>query len=1308
MLKKGAIYVDGISSLPSDRKTFIKFKPLFLKSFSFFAILLILFSFILPVSAAWADDEEILNNGLNNFYGGEKDSNGFMDAYDKADKEWRENEDKAKFSYLFHRLLDTAYMNDVDHAYAGDGGSVPEDKKICHTDDPNSGTPLYHNCDIPNLTTEFLQDLVSLISDDGMATRGATRESAKVFLPEIGLPSSIVKEGVPVKASERHKKYTGLELFGYTFPLSSYNGEWDHIKVMTSARAMSNFGLMDNVKMGGKAIVDGISAGFKQGMDNFGDAFSQGDFIGMATSLYSGFVSGAEAAASTAVLTILDSSDLNVANSYGWYRVNYPKTLYNARQLSQTELSAIATQNVADLLASLKPDSAKTPKEFLEVQNPPRKLKENIPGCVITHWVKGKESDKKVDKVPSPNQEDCNSLVANYKKQKLEAEGKWNADGLEKAETRDEWKKDNAKYFNMAEKYPIDITLADTGNDKNDINAFIAAWPAAYEKGLSKHLDAEQNSLFGKWKENIINKAFEHLSKFIKVKPSRNFNAPYMRFVCVDENGKDKKNGKDFVWLYNEDGVLNPSCKKVRPPVQGALFGDGYNSGVTAPIDTRRAQYSFDFADILAKHPLFFGVNYLIESFARINLNVSSFATRISNTFLNLSMTPVLDFFKINDLIVSLVESFKNSIFLPLAFMVIAASAIMILIKTFTTGNFKQGFINVFTTLFIFFIALILLEYPRQLVNAMDSVPSYLQSVIMAVIFDAGKDSDDILCKANNNVGESVEGFNGKALGFQPTEASRTLMCENWRVFALTPWVQGQWGASLDDLNDKNMLNTNKELVGNGTVDLGNGQKMNNWALYQLQTSLSGTSTTEDRSRPTGVIDPNFYRIVDLQMGPNNGEASDGRYVSSWVGGTIYRTTVTFLGAIMSVVGAVTIILYSITLIQVSVVSSLMLIALPFVLLIGLHPTAGKGKLVKYIWTLISLILQRVVLVTLLALMFSLIIAISNTSTNFVMVAFLEIVICVAFLIFKKDLLHMFSFGASKASEALKEKVKSSSVLPQSVRNQINFSKARTKGFVGGAIAGGVSAVRGGNMKFSDIGRAALNSGTEARRAAYQKSYNTERRRHGFGFYNTAKKAYDVAAEQAREEVTKKVSEHFSELDKYFEEGGNEAILDTKTATPKQLRRISKISDNLTKVKENERKQSELLDKTPVEQLTGKKKRQYDKLDRGITKSGYKAAAKIDEHNKKYSGESLSKARRKTLKQDFKNIVHVGHTLERSSDQNAILREQIDSIQNKTYEQYAAEQLKKHEDQFKGAEFEDEEPFPDDDAYADYNYEGED
>ncbi len=136
--------------------------------------------------------------------------------------------------------MSTYYMNSVTKAPKET--QPPASGFECDLNDKKNGTPLYHNCDVPNVVTDVIQNIVGTVMPSG--PKNANKRDA--YVPEgFGLPSYIPDDEIPVDPRKREFKTTGLELFGYSMTYTSYLGEWDHISVMNSTRMLTNFGWAD-------------------------------------------------------------------------------------------------------------------------------------------------------------------------------------------------------------------------------------------------------------------------------------------------------------------------------------------------------------------------------------------------------------------------------------------------------------------------------------------------------------------------------------------------------------------------------------------------------------------------------------------------------------------------------------------------------------------------------------------------------------------------------------------------------------------------------------------------------------------------------------------------------------------------------------------------------------------------------------------------------------------------------------------------------------------------------------------------------
>lgn len=926
---------------------------------------------------------------------GKTDDEKFFNTLQKADSEESKKND---FGSVIRRVLGTEYLNDTSKGTASKGKINP--KQNCNVNAPGNGTLNYHNCDVPNLMTELLQDMISLITPNSIS--GADTESAQVSWG-LGIPKNLPGGGAPVNTSDRNAKYTGLELFGYNLRYTIYNGEWDHIKVMTSARALANFGWMDNIKMSVNTVFEGINSGFERGTENFANNISTGNIIGAIGGFFSGFFEGG---ISGGINSIIDTSDLNIFNTYGWYRVGFSETLYNARELSDTEIAARAKAEMLNMITSDLPETATTPDDLKAVASGPPDPKQAIAKCTIVNANNAKVEWGSTSSAPGPSEADCKRQAQSAYDARQQGENPpnndkvnytWKEDGTQKKETISEWKKNHANYFDAAQKYQIQCDIETDAQ----LASFKACWPQQYTEAVNQDLDATQDRLKEKWADQKLDpKTFQ---KWVNENPARNFNAPWNRYVCSNNNGKDKRVDGKLVMLYNYKGELNKECKSVRPPIQDGWFGNGYLNNQTQPaVDTRSAIIDRSMTNV------FFPMKDFSNQLANLGLKIASFVTQVSNEVISISFEPITESLGLNKLVIKIIKEFRDSIFFPFVALLVAIAGISSLMSAGRRKDYRNQIRSMLLLAGTIMLGVFMMFRPELVLKAVDTIPAQAEQAVIGSIFSAGATEDeDKLCSSSGTAySKGLKGLDGKRLEFNPSNSTRTLMCENWRAFALNPWVFGQFGTDYSNLNNARMTNTNGDLIGKGNVAMGNGISTNNWALYQLDKMSSGTASFKDNFVTNGSVDKNLYKVVDLQAGPDNAKASDTRYFEDWSGSNyMNRLMIGSLSGIMALFGFVTVVVYSFTKIVITCTIVIMLLILPIMFLLGIHPTKGRLKLKSYVGTILSLMVQRVVLVLLMAVMFRVVIGFSGASGNFFINFVAAIVSCIVFLRIRKQIL---------------------------------------------------------------------------------------------------------------------------------------------------------------------------------------------------------------------------------------------------------------------------------------------------------------
>lgn len=922
-----------------------------------------------------ADSKKKLEEAQKNFGVTEGDT-GFSQALEKA----KGDKDRNSFGYVINRVITPRYLGDTPQS-AIDGQYKGDKVHNCRWDDPKNGTLIYHNCDIPNITAEFYQKLYDTFIPSGIIH--GTTESATIDNKWFGLPTEVPNNTVPADPGARQGKYTGLELYGYSLGYTVYAGEYDSIRVDTQARMMANFGLSESFALGTQTIIQGVAGGLERAGQRTSEEWKKGNYVG---ALFAGIGGFFEGAASSSVNTILDTSDANVFATRGWARTTFGRTVYGARELSQREKEEELLKLFASLFKEQFPES-EIPEDLKKIKNPPEKPGDGTPTC---SWKDG-DGDHKEKGV---NEDDCRN----------HENSTWDAG---KKETLKEWKDKNREFFDTAAKYNLGCLVGTDESKRDDIIAgFYACYPDAIKTLMDKEAKTADNSAIQNYLKQVLAQSFIQQ----KIKDNKAFNNPAFAYVCVDDKGNDMMDGDRHVYVFNEDGTYTGRCGTVRSPIQNGVYGNGYSNSV--PKDTRREIFDPSVSRVLFDTPV------VVNSYANLSLTITGLITRVSNTFLNLSYSPILKTFGADKIIVTILVAFRDSLFFPLAGIIVFSVIGYYMIAAIKTGGARRAIMMMFASILITLFGAIIFARPQQVVDFVDYAPSIIASDLTATI--VGNGTDDKLCQADGDTDFTMVATKGDGDVTGVARGNRMLMCENWRLGYYNYWVFGQWGTHPKNLyaNGKEapdgatLTNSNTALVGDATVNMGAGVTVNNWALYQADVMSAGTTMEKD-TRGIGEVSRNMYRIVDAQAGIKNGEGTDPRFFQNWSNHSWgNRVFVALTAPFGSVVLAVAVILYTTRKIVVTVITMFYLAIGPLVFVLA--PIGARGHFTLKNWgmTLLGLMFQMVALIVLLALMMLLIVTIGNSTNSYLGALFSTGITAGIFIMYRKKILRFVMVGS--------------------------------------------------------------------------------------------------------------------------------------------------------------------------------------------------------------------------------------------------------------------------------------------------------
>lgn len=917
---------------------------------------------------------------------------GFQQILDKT----RQNGSKSSFASVINRVVVPGYI--YNHPKSSTDGYYQGNKKwSCDANDPNKGLLTYHNCDVPNFAADLGQNLFSAITPTGIQRGNA--ESSKLDLPWLGLPTGV--KTVPATASARVEKFTALELFGYNLRLTYYAGEFDHIQVQTEARLMSNFGASQTLALGVNAMFNGLSDGAGSAFNAFTSELSKGNIMGAVSSA---FTAGTESSIASAVETILDTSDANIMATRGYTRIGIDKTLYNARSATNAEMEQEIINTIASAIAGKTPEEVRLPDDLKKLQTPPAQPSSGGTTCVVSNpdGTLNTISKLKDEAACAEAAKTANMEAPNYK---------W--DGEDKpAESLKDWKEHNKEWFEAANKYGLTCNVdEDEGKRSETLSAFYSCVPTAYEAAAKKYAKEKEGEAGKKLAEFVNSPGF--FQDFLKKNIAANFNSPTNQYYCQNPDGTDKldSNGKPMK-LFTANGQYNPDCQATRSPVKGGIYGTG--DGVMT--DTRRLLYDPSLGNVVFNNASTF------TDFANAGIMSASAITRFGNAALNLGMSPLMQTFGVDNLVAELVELFTKSAFYPFAVTFGLAGILLIVLRAIRGGLFptaKELAMFILTVIVVGGAAVGLLSKPHETIRAVDRATNIVDSVIAEALV-TGVIGDEI-CSSTGSM--STFKYNTTRTDSDP--ATRTLMCEVWRMNTLTPWSYAQWGTGYSNLyavdakrpsTANTLINTNSSQVGRAPVQMGSGVTVNNWALYQLQLQSTGTTTEDNPNQPGGVTNRNMYKIVDVQAGPDNGAGTDSRYLKYWAGRDgVSRATTGALAPVAALATSFTVGYYAIIKAIIKVILLFMILLLPFVLLMALLGKQAKGGTKKYLMTILGLYIQSALLTFMLCLLSLILISLTSAVDAYIYVFVVQTIASIILLLGTRKIMKKVMRGSGVA-----------------------------------------------------------------------------------------------------------------------------------------------------------------------------------------------------------------------------------------------------------------------------------------------------
>lgn len=1012
------------------------------------------------------------------------------------------------------------------------------DKESSYTND---------NCDVPGIVTQAFQDLSYSIIPTGI--QNAEKKSAVVPFG-IGIPTELIpassdgKADVPVNGQRGSNKYTALELFGYNFVWTNYNGEWDKIDILPADRLAADINIFSTIW---SSVQMGVGSATNNAHQAVTDAWNNGNVIALVGAIISWIPRSITNTGYYFINGIMNGYENGVFDKSSWKRDDfYRDTDYSVTVMSDIDQAGVYRSLIANIGLQKADENAEKANVDTDAILKEAGLKQGEEGTIgkidfaspevdfETDCSKAEESNSSLDIDCSKKMEDLSADAKNaiYN----EAFKRWQDENKDRLQ----WAKDNlgidaSTYYNADGNNTASGTDTDTdepsqGDSSNTtpLDSFWKLFSQDYAKKANTWATNKLNEETKKkqnWFVSFINNILssdEDIAKAVKEKVSNNA----LFFICIDENGKPDqlKSGDEIkstgnktldaavnagfpypgqaAFNIDDNGNATPNkCAdgKMRQPIVGALNGSqGTTAQINAHRDTRRTAYSGISITDLLPNPA-----------AALTSTMLSFSQKIAmgiNFMVNLSFTPLLEQLGIKDVVVGVVKTLKDSLYMTCLQMMIIIGVMVAFIKGLRGRSYdaiKQVLLVVISGL----LGMVILYNPEATFKVIDEYPTNIEKAVAALILQSASPNQDI-CSATGSPSQKLDSdgytdFNGKSI-FDPNSIIRGLECNIWSAYVFEPWSLGQFGVGHAQLyaqgyaptDGKATYGTMKvddktaKMVGNADVDMGGGTTVHNWALYQVAHMVGGTTTQDDVNQTLLQTDHSLYKLVDIQAGPDNAKGKDTSHWTWWTGRG-NRFGIAALALVNSIGGIMSIGMFAFAKIEATFMMSVMFALAPVMLLVGVVPGGGRLKMQNWAFKILGYIFKRFVLMALLCIQLIVLIQAANSNSEDATASMMFMAaISVLFAMYGKEIIKAFTAPIDQRAGAfndIDDRIKSQM---KNSRLMIGLNGAKN-GMIRGAGAF-VGSVAAGGFRTQNTSRAMLDRFTEKKRNAVVQDYSNK------------------------------------------------------------------------------------------------------------------------------------------------------------------------------------------------------------------------
>lgn len=340
-----------------------------------------------------------------------------------------------------------------------------------------------------------------------------------------------------------------------------------------------------------------------------------------------------------------------------------------------------------------------------------------------------------------------------------------------------------------------------------------------------------------------------------------------------------------------------------------------------------------------------------------------------------------------------------NTIFSGFVVIAFVITALYMLYNALFKRQMRLALNTIIKSVIIFVIAIIMSTNPSYWVGIPNKIATYGQAIILnamaGVYDDVDSDKNPSLC--TTEVANIYEGVNLNS----PDETQllsefekinlnmRSIIgCKMWEELLFKPWVKGQFGTDYENLYSDKLGNINEDWVGKGSVPLGNGQTVDNWALFHLSTQTDAHAQIGENNFPTFVNDTSadWWRTMDALSNYDEEEISEvvgndehrnmvqvnsqpTPYWQSWIGNnSVERIGTAIIAIAFGIAGSIAPLAFSLSSAILGFGITLLMMTSPLFMLFGVWGGKGQGIFFGWLSALANTIIKKIGISVLLIL----------------------------------------------------------------------------------------------------------------------------------------------------------------------------------------------------------------------------------------------------------------------------------------------------------------------------------------------------